>query len=247
MLYQSCSNPKMKEIKKLHVSKYRKEKKLFLIEGEHLVLEAYRTGYLQELLLLEGTEFSLPVETNYVTQTVLNDISMLETPQPILGICKQPELSKITGNHILALDQIQDPGNMGTIIRSAVAFEVDMILVSKDSVDIYNEKVVRATQGLLFSIPIMVCDLQEELKRLKEKEYTIYVTDVTGGESSYQIKPAEKYILVMGNEGKGVREEIKSYATLSLYIPMNQRCESLNVGVATSILLYALKDSEKNG
>ena len=90
-------------------------------------------------------------------------------------------------------------------------------------------------------------DLQEELKRLKEKEYTIYVTDVTGGESSYQIKPAEKYILVMGNEGKGVREEIKSYATLSLYIPMNQRCESLNVGVATSILLYALKDSEKNG
>lgn len=244
MLYQSLDNPKIKDLKKLHTHKYREQKKMFLVEGEHLVLEAFQTGYLEELLLEEKTEFSLPVETNYVTKSVLKELSNLDTPSSMIGVCKMKEPVNKIGNRILVLDQIQDPGNMGTIIRSAVAFDVDMILVSEDSVDIYNSKVIRATQGLLFHIPIRVCHLKEQIVELKEKGYPIYVTKVDGGEDVRQVDKQGKYVLIMGNEGRGVRSEIMELATNYLYIPMNQKCESLNVGVATSILLFALKDRD---
>ncbi len=242
MLYQSLDNPKIKDLKKLHTHKYREQKKMFLVEGEHLVLEAFQTGYLKELLLEENTEFSLPVETNYVTKSVLKELSHLDTPSSMIGVCMMKEPTNEIGNHILVLDRIQDPGNMGTIIRSAVAFDVDTILVSEDSVDIYNSKVIRATQGLLFHIPIRVCHLKDQLLELKAKGYPIYVTKVDGGEDVRNITDQNQYVLVMGNEGSGVSQEIMEVATNYLYIPMNQKCESLNVGVATSILLFALKD-----
>lgn len=242
MLYQSLDNPKIKDLKKLHIHKYREQKKMFLVEGEHLVLEAFQTGYLKELLLEENTEFSLPVETNYVTKSVLKELSHLDTPSSMIGVCMMKEPTNEIGNHILVLDRIQDPGNMGTIIRSAVAFDVDTILVSEDSVDIYNSKVIRATQGLLFHIPIRVCHLKDQLLELKAKGYPIYVTKVDGGEDVRNITDQNQYVLVMGNEGSGVSQEIMEVATNYLYIPMNQKCESLNVGVATSILLFALKD-----
>ena len=241
MLYQSLDNPKIKDLKKLHTHKYREQKKMFLVEGEHLVLEAFQTGYLKELLE-ENTEFSLPVETNYVTKSVLKELSHLDTPSSMIGVCMMKEPTNEIGNHILVLDRIQDPGNMGTIIRSAVAFDVDTILVSEDSVDIYNSKVIRATQGLLFHIPIRVCHLKDQLLELKAKGYPIYVTKVDGGEDVRNITDQNQYVLVMGNEGSGVSQEIMEVATNYLYIPMNQKCESLNVGVATSILLFALKD-----
>lgn len=242
MLYQSLDNPKIKDLKKLHTHKYREQKKMFLVEGEHLVLEAFQTGYLKELLLEENTEFSLPVETNYVTKSVLKELSNLDTPSSIIGVCVMKESTEEIGNRVLVLDRIQDPGNMGTIIRSAVAFDVDTILLSEDCVDIYNSKVIRATQGLLFHIPIRVCHLKEKLLELKEKDYPIYVTKVNGGKDVRSVSLQKKYVLVMGNEGSGVRQEMMEIATDYLYIPMNEKCESLNVGVATSILLFALKD-----
>ncbi|MBS7021227.1 MAG: RNA methyltransferase [Firmicutes bacterium] len=246
MLYQSVDNKKIKDIKKLHTHKYREKTHTFLVEGEHLVLEAYKKGFLKELILEQDTLFPLDVETMYVTNNVLSYISELETPQTVMGICEMIPEKEVLGNHILMLDGVQDPGNMGTIIRSAVAFGVDTIVMSPDCVDIYNSKVVRASQGLLFHMQFITCDLLGMIEHLKEQNYPIYATRVTHGSDVRNIKDTTQYVLIMGNEGNGVREEVMDNATNFLYIPMDAACESLNVGVATSILLFALKGSENH-
>ena len=149
MLYTSIENKKIKELKKLNTKKYRDLNNVFIVEGEHLVLEAYKNGVLKELILEENTKLNLNVETNYATYNVLKYISNLDTPNKIIGICEK--LNKnLVGNRVLILDDIQDPGNLGTIIRSAVAFNIDTIVLSKNTVDLYNPKVIRATQGMIF-------------------------------------------------------------------------------------------------
>ena len=162
MIYTSIENPRIKEYKKLQQKKYRDKTSLFLIEGEHLVLEAMKAGYLETLLVLEGVNFSLEVDTMVVSKSILSYLSSLDTPQPIMGVCKKIEPKEIKGN-VFALENIQDPGNLGTIIRSAVAFGIDTLLISSDSVDLYNEKVLRATQGLLFHMNFIVGSLEEQI------------------------------------------------------------------------------------
>lgn len=241
MLYTSIDNKKIKEIKKLNEKKYRDKKNLFIVEGEHLVLEAYKKGYLKELILEADTIFPLDVETNYVSNNVLKYISNLDTPQKIIGICekKQPE---IIGKKILVLEDIQDPGNLGTIIRSSVAFNIDTIILSNNSVDEYNSKVIRASQGLIFHINIVRSDIFEEINNLKNKGYYIYGTKVTHGKDLKSLEKNEKFAIIMGNEGNGMSEEVSELCDEFIYIKMNESCESLNVGVATSIILYEFSE-----
>ena len=154
MIYTSVDNKKIKDIKKLNTKKYRDKTNLFLVEGRHLVLEAYKRGYLQTLILEENEIFPLDVDTMYVSNNVINYISTLETPQLVMGLCKKIEEKEI-GSKILILDDIQDPGNLGTIIRSAVAFNFDTIVLGDNTVDLYNPKVIRASQGMIFHINII--------------------------------------------------------------------------------------------
>ena len=239
MLYTSIENKKIKNIKKLYSKKYRDEFDEFLIEGEHLVQEAYKKGILKELILEEGTDFKLDIETNYVSNNILKYISELSNPSKIMGICKKLKEKEI-GKKIVVLDGIQDPGNLGTIIRSSVAFNVDTIVLSKDTVDLYNSKVIRATQGMIFSVNIIERDLNIFIPELKEKQYRIYGTKVNGGKSLKNVEKSEKFAIIMGNEGIGVKSEILDMCSDYIYIDMNEACESLNVGVATSIILYEL-------
>lgn len=240
MLYSSIDNKKIKEIKKLNLKKYRDKINLFLVEGEHLVIEAYKSGYLKELILEQDNDLNLDITTNYVTNNVLKYITNLDTPQSILGICSKPQNDTIKGNRLLILDDVQDPGNLGTIIRSAVAFNVDTIILSSNTVDLYNSKVIRASQGLIFHINIIVMDLTTTIPKLKNEGYQIIGTKVTNGKSLKSIEKKKKFAIIMGNEGNGVREDILSLCDEYLYIDMNKNCESLNVGVATSIILYEL-------
>jgi len=239
VIYSSVQNEKIKNIKKLNQKKYRDEENKFLVEGEHLVLEAYKHGYLEELIVLENTDFKLDIKMSIVTNQVLKYITELETPQKILGICKKIN-NNFIGNKVLMLDNIQDPGNLGTIIRSASAFNVDTIILSKDTVDLYNPKVIRATQGLIFNMNIIICDLEEKIKELKTNHYNILTTKVNGGKLIKNIQKEEKIVIIMGNEGKGVSEKIQNLSDEFIYIEMNEICESLNVAVATSIILYEL-------
>lgn len=237
MVYTSTDNEKIKNIKKLHNKKDRDEENLFIVEGDHLVIEAYNKGMLKTLIVEEDYAFDLAIDKIVCNSKVMKYLSELDTPKKVMGICLKPN-NKIEGNHILALDGVQDPGNLGTIIRSAVAFNIDTIILSKNCVDIYNSKVIRASQGMIFYVNIVICDIAEMFTKLKD--YKFYGTKVDGGTSIKKLNINDKYVIIMGNEGNGVSEEILSSCDEYLYIDMNSNCESLNVAVATSIILYEI-------
>lgn len=239
MIYTSIENEHIKEIKKLNNKKYRDLNGKFIIEGKHLVEEAIKNNLVEEILLLEGNNEKYDVKTNYVNGKVMKYITELDNPSKIIGICHKKN-DKIQGNHILILDDIQDPGNLGTIIRSAVAFNIDTIILSKTGVDLYNSKVLRSTQGMIFNINIVVSDIKEEILKLKKDNYKILTTNVEGGKLVKSIEKNQKFAIIIGNEGKGVSKEIKELSDEYIYIEMNKKCESLNAAVATSIILYEL-------
>ena len=240
MLYTSTQNEKIKNLRKLNNKKFRDENSLFLIEGEHLVLEAYKNGYLKELLLEENTSLSINVPTSYLTRNVMKFISELDNPSNIMGVCTKLVEQEELENKILVLDNVQDPGNLGTIIRSAVAFNIDTIILSDDTVDLYNSKVIRASQGMIFKINIVRKSLLGVIPNLKKQGYKIYTTNVKNGKSLKNVEKVSKFAIIMGNEGLGVKESISSLADDFLYIDMAKDCESLNVAVAASIILYEL-------
>lgn len=240
MLYTSTSNKFIKEVKKLTDKKYRDKTDLFLVEGEHLIIEAYRKGFLTKAILKEGLTLDINFNCDSATDNVLNYISEMKNTTCI-GICKKKQ-GIITGDKILILDGIQDPGNLGTIIRSCVAFNINTIILSPDSVDVYNPKVVRATQGMIFNINILYLPIVNEINKLKNTGYKIYGTKVTGGESLSNFEIDKKFAIIMGNEGKGVSDSILNMCDKYIYIPMKNNVESLNVAIATSIILYELGD-----
>ncbi len=230
-MIESINNEKIKRYAKLNLKKYRDLEGLFIVEGEHLVEEAKGVGILVDVFSLDGS-----IGTK-VSEAVMRKLSSLNSLPNVLGIAKKLNDIKVSGN-ILVLDGIQDPGNLGTIIRSAVAFDIDTIVASKDTVDVYNSKTLRSSEGMFFNINYIVADLENILSDLDD--YDIFTTNVSSGKSVSDVKSSKNYVLIMGNEGNGVREEISNFATDTIYIPMNKKCESLNVAIATSIILYEL-------
>lgn len=239
MIITSLDNKKIKKYIKLKQKKYRDSFKLFLIEGEHLVEEAIKSNILVELFVLEDSNLNFTYPFTIVSLNIMKKLSNMDSVPRVIGVCKIKENKEILGNKVLILDDIQDPGNLGTIIRSSIAFNVKDIILSLKTVDLYNDKVIRSSQGMLFNLNIIRKDLEEVIKVLKEKDYLIIGTDVNDGVDVSLIKN-KKIALIMGNEGSGVRKEIKNMCDKNVYIKMNKECESLNVGVATSILLYEL-------
>lgn len=243
MVITSLENKKVKDLVKLQKKKYRDLTGTFMVEGEHLVIEALKANVLKEVIILDGKSTSVSVPCTYVTYEVMKKISNMDSVPDIIGVCTKSDKNDIVGNKILLLDDIQDPGNLGTIIRSAVAFNVSTIILSSLTVDLYNSKVLRATQGMLFHINIIRMDSMDAINLLKSKGYMIYGTSVDNGVDvrSLTKNEKEKVCLIMGNEGNGVSTEILKMSDKNLYIKMNEEVESLNVGVACSILLYELE------
>ncbi len=235
----SLENKKIKNLSKLLIKKYRDQEDKFLVEGEHLVEEALKAGKLIEVIKTEEYEIDYEVPITIVTYEVLKKLSNSVTPQKVIGVVKKLDEKEI-GNKILILDNLQDPGNLGTIIRSSVAFNVDTIVLSENCVDLYNDKVIRASEGMLFHINIVKKDIEKFIDEIHSKGYVVLGTRVTDGENIKNIEVNDKLAIIMGNEGAGVRREVLDKCDKYLYIPMNESCESLNVGVATSIILYEL-------
>ena len=236
MLITSSSNDKVKELVKLKDKKYRDQNNIFFVEGKDLIDEAYKNHLLKHLYIIDGTENNyMDIPCTYITKEIMKKISDMESISNYFGICdKQKE--KELGNRLLLLDNIQDPGNLGTIIRSAVAFNFDTIVLSTDTVDLYNPKVLRSTKGMIFTINIIVRDLNTFVDTLNG--YTIYGTDVENGiDIKEEILP-NKLAIVIGNEGNGISSEIKNKCKKNIYIKMDNKCESLNAGVSASIIMY---------
>ena len=242
MVISSLENNKVKDLVKLQQKKYRDLTNTYLVEGEHLVEEVLKEDIVIELIVLEGEEYSYSCETSYVSYDVMKKISTLDTPPKIMALCKKKENLEILGNRILLLDEVQDPGNLGTIIRSSLAFSIDTIILSNNCCDLYNPKVLRSTQGIFCHINILTMDTYDAIKWMGDHSIPLYGTSVVGGVEASSLTNEEKeaFCLIMGNEGKGLSNDILSLCDKKLYIPMNSKVESLNVGVACSILLYEL-------
>ena len=240
MIITSLDNKKIKEVVKLKQKKYRDIENKFIIETLNIIKEAYNMGFLLELYVMEGTVLkdSFDVPINYVSKNVFNKMSSLENSY-VLGVCKK-KISILEGKKYVLLDNIQDPGNLGTIIRSCVGFNVDTLVLGDTCVDLYNDKAIRASEGNIFKLNIVRASLKDVIKDLKEKSITIYGTDVNNGENIDKIENNSSFALIMGNEGNGVSSDIKKLADKNLYIKTSKNLESLNVGVATGIILYKI-------
>lgn len=241
MLITSLNNEHIKELIKLKEKKYRDLSNTFLIEGRHLVLEAHREKKIVELILEQDELFPLDTNTLYVSSNVMKRLSDLSTPSNVMAVVEKLD-EKPIGEKILILDNIQDPGNLGTIIRSAVAFNFDTIVLSPKTVDLYNPKVVRSTQGMMFHINIIVKEPVSFINELKNEGYKIVGTKVTNGVDVRDSKTYSHFALIIGNEGKGMSEELSELCDEYLYIKMNDQCESLNAAVAASILMYEISN-----
>ena len=242
MLITSVHNEHIKELVKLKEKKYRDESNTFLVETKHLVLEAYKAGLIKELILEQDEIFPLDVPITYVSKEVLKKLSSVESPSKVMAVVNKREVENTYGEKVLILDRIQDPGNLGTIIRSAVAFNIKTIICSPDTVDFYNPKVVRASQGMMFHIPILVKDTKEVINELRNNDYKIVGTKVTNGKDVRTASIYSHFALIIGNEGQGISKEIDEMCDEYLYIKMNENCESLNASVAASILLYEINN-----
>lgn len=235
----SLENKKIKNLSKLLLKKYRDEEGNFLVEGEHLVEEALKAGVLLEVIKCEDYINDFNVPTTLVTYDVIKKLSNTQNPQKVVGVCKKIKDKEI-GKKLVILEDLQDPGNLGTIIRSSVAFNVDTIVVSDKTVDVYNDKVLRSSEGMLFHINIVKRDIDTFINELHKNGYKVLGTKVDGGKNLKDVQVGEKFAIIMGNEGAGVSSNVLDKCDEYLYIPMNNLCESLNVGVATSIILYEL-------
>lgn len=238
----SKDNSLIVSISKLKNKKERELTNSFLIEGPHLVKEAYLE---HRLLMVFGTnkeELSnyKDIDTYLVSDKVLNKLSDTITPQGIIGVASIKS-SDCLSDKIIMLDDVSDPGNLGTIIRTAAALGYNDIISSLDTVDYYNEKVVRASQGGIFKINLIKDELLPRIKLLKEQGYDIYVTSLQDAVDISEVKKNHKCVIIFGNEAHGVTDKVKNAATKLIKLEMKNNVESLNVAVAASIIMWEFK------
>lgn len=239
MVITSLNNDYIKEVNKLHQKKYRDESKSFIIEGDHLIAEAYKNGYLKEIIALDNMIVKYDdIKTTYVTKEVMDKISDQMSGTNIIGICNYIENKSIT-NNVIMLDGLQDPGNLGTIIRSAAAFNYDVIL-GDNTVDIYNSKVIRSTEGMIFNVNFIKSNLVDFIN--EHNDYKFYIADMNEGYNVKEINKTTKHGIIVGNEGNGISDIIRNMNIEYVHIKQNKKCESLNVGVAASIIMHELGD-----
>lgn len=240
----SLTNAKVKQWVRYREKKYRDMDQSFLIEGEHLIEEAHRAGCIRYLILEQHLPNPYPQYDAYtVTSQILHKISSHVSAVKMIAVCRYKEPSVEKGLRMLALDDVQDPGNMGTMIRTAVSFGYSALLLSQRCADIYNEKVIRSTQGALFHLSCCRCCLEDMLPQLQQEGYHIYGTSLHDAVPLQQIQRREKHVLLMGNEGSGVRRQLLDLCDERIFIEMDF-FESLNVGVAAGICMYHFRHCE---
>lgn len=244
----SVNNEKVKYFNSLLDKKIRNKEKLFLIEGYHLLEEAAKTSALKAVISSNDQDLLKfkNVQKYLVTDAIIDKLSNTKTPQKILGVVMTlnstvSDLLNILSKKdvkLVLLDEINDPGNLGTIIRTTAALGYDAIIMSKNTVDLYNDKVIRATQGVLFKIPIFIDNLNEIIPILKKNKVKCFGTSLKKSVLLEQTDRISRFAICFGNEARGVREDILQLMDQNIRIEMKNDVESLNVSVAASIIMY---------
>ena len=240
----SKANSVVKNAKKLHRKKYRKS--AYLIEGWHLFEEAVQAGVtIEKIFALESYREQLAAfsQTVWVSEDILLDLADSQTPQGIVAVVQKEEVGQadFSQGKFLFLEDVQDPGNVGTIIRTADAAGFTGVIVSDKSADIYSLKTLRSMQGSHFHLPIYRMSSQALLKETKEAGISVLATTLSKDSVDYrELPPIENFVLVMGNEGQGISPHMAESADQLVHISMKGQAESLNVAVAAGILIFHL-------
>ena len=249
----SKDNELIKHIKKLKDKKYRDENNEYIVEGVKLIEEAVKEkAKIRKIIVCEDTTRTYEIPTHvmleiakyecvYVTDKIFSAITQVTNPQGVMAIIeKNSENQQIdyTQDIIIALDNVQDPGNLGTILRTVDSIGLNQIIVSKDTVDAFNSKVVRSTMGAIFRVKIIeVENLIQTIKEMRKHHFKLLVTSLQTENSIYDIE-FNKKIIVIGNESNGVSKEIQDMADEKTKIPMLGKTESLNASVAAGVVMY---------
>lgn len=231
MKITSIHNDNVKYWVSLKSKKIRDKERKFIVEGDHLIEEARKNNLIEYIISCvdEDADF-------YVTKEIMEKISDQKSISYNAAVVKFIPEDSVNGN-VIILDNLQDPGNLGTIIRSSVAFNIDTIIIRDTSVDLYNPKVVRATEGMIFNLNIIRRNLEEVIPVLKNLGYEIVGTDVNEGIDVRNISK-ENVAIVIGNEGSGMSDSVRNLCDEFINIKISKACESLNAGVAASIIMY---------
>ncbi len=250
---QSIKNATIKQVKKLEKRRTRDETQTYLIEGFHLFEEARKSKvkikyvFMTQKAINRSTDlvgFANEIELFLVTEEVMNYLSHVPAPQGILAVVEMENpASEIVWNRpVLLLDEVQDPGNVGTMIRTADAAGFQGVILGMGCADIYNEKVLRSMQGSNYHLTICQKDLKEALAEMKNQKIPIYGTELNKAAIHYQNVPKQDvFALLMGNEGNGIKKELLELTTVNTYIPITGKAESLNVAIAAGILMFSFK------
>lgn len=249
----SKDNDLIKHIRKLKDKKYRDENNEYLIEGVKLIEEAVKeNAEIKKVIVCDDTTRTYEIPTNvmleiakyecvYVTEKIFNLITQVTNPQGIMAIVKKNVTNSeidYSQHIIVVLDGVQDPGNLGTILRTVDSVGLSQIIVSKETADAFNPKVVRSTMGAIFRVKIIESeDLQETIKQMKKHHFKLMVTSLQTNKSIYDME-LNKRIIVIGNEANGVSKMLQDMSDEKVKIPMLGKTESLNASVATGIILY---------
>lgn len=263
-IIQSNSNKTIKYVKSLHIKKNRDEYGKFIIEGEKLLMEALEYKVAISMVLLSESfvenerhvELISALENNnipifYSDDRTFKEAGETETPQGVIAIADKMEfnLDKILDKEELCavlLYEVRDPGNAGTIIRTADACGLDVVLLSKGSVDLYNGKAIRATMGSLFHIPVIQnIDAEETILKLQNSNVVTVGADPHSSISCIELPYYKKSAIIIGNESQGISNEITAILDRNVKIPMPGRAESLNAGIAASIMMYEFSVRKK--
>lgn len=248
---ESKENSLYKETKKLKEKRGRNKSSKYIIEGFRLIEEAFKASLPIEYIFInnEGNERLQEYLGKYINNetklyglndNLLKELCSTEKPQGIVAVVRMKELdTALEGNFYLLCDKLQDPGNLGTIIRTAHAAGVDGIILTKGTVDVYNDKTIRSTMGSLFHVPIINDDENNSiLKELINKGFSLVSTSLEGDKDFFREDLRGKIIISVGNEGNGVSDEIYDLSDKKVKVPMPGGAESLNVAIATSVILY---------
>lgn len=245
----SLSNPIIQYLKTLDRSKNRYQNQQFLVEGWYLVEEALKHKAVATIFLdesqVENYHFLLDkkVKVILVTKAIIKKITQTVTPQPIVALCNFKKMSVKNKNNFVFLDGIQDPSNLGAILRSCCAFGIEKIFLSENSVDFYNHKVISASKGAIFNIDFEYCDLSKMIKKLKTEDYYFYGTFLHEAKEPtmlHQIKFHKKNGFLFGNEGQGISEPLRALVDENFIISTTNRVESLNLATSVALTIYSL-------
>ncbi len=241
----SLKNTKVTTWKSLKDRKGRKETGCFLVEGRKMVEEALASAFPVEAILVDAdraAEFTLPANGPVFTMPshVLAAVCDTKTPQGIAAVVRMAEVP-LTGKRLVAMDGVQDPGNVGTIVRTADAAGFDGVLLSSQCADVYSPKVLRATMGSIFRMGIRVTDdLPGVLSQMVQEGASVLSSQLDGEPFYQRSQMNERFVLVIGSEGNGVTDAVKTIATHRVKLPMRGGAESLNAAVAAGIMMYEL-------